>query len=96
MGCSGTAWHLVECIIITQFCQTILQYACAFIFCYLQVFSCIEQPETMISLSPNHELLAIVSGNNASFYLQKSAYNLAYRSCIRLMITYRVCEGVSW
>ncbi|XP_065904739.1 rab3 GTPase-activating protein non-catalytic subunit-like isoform X3 [Dysidea avara] len=36
-----------------------------------QVFSFIEQPETMISLSPNHELLAVVSGNNASFYVQK-------------------------
>ena len=28
----------------------------------------------MISLSPNHELLAVVSGNNASFYVQKSTY----------------------
>ena len=36
------------------------------------MFGSLEHTKTMISLSPTHELLAVMSDNNASFYVRQS------------------------
>ena len=40
------------------------------------MFGSLEHTKTMISLSPTHELLAVMSDNNASFYVRQSKLNV--------------------
>ena len=48
----------------------------------------------MISLSPTHELLAVMSDNNTSFYVRQSKFNMCGKIYRIVYIVFDMCYSI--